>query len=46
MAKPPPVCGLPAMNDSARKSSAVPLITTRGRPTALIIGRPAALPRT
>ena len=34
------------MNDSARKSSAVPLMTTRGEPTALIIGRPAALPST
>ena len=31
MAKPPPLCGSPAMNDSARKSSAVPLMTTRGR---------------
>ena len=34
------------MNDSARKSRHVPLITTRGCPTALISGRPAALPRT
>ena len=46
MAKPPPLCGSPAMNDSARKSRAVPLMTTRGEPTALIIGRPAALPST
>ena len=30
----------PAMNDSARKSSAVPFIITRGFPTALIMGRP------
>ena len=34
------------MNDSARKSRAVPLMTTRGRPTALMSGRPAALPNT
>jgi len=33
--------GLPAMKDSAKKSRAVPLITTRGRPTALMKG-PAA----
>ena len=34
------------MKDSARKSRQVPLMTTRGRPTALISGRPAALPKT
>ncbi len=34
------------MKDSARKSRQVPLMTTFGRPTELISGRPAALPRT
>ncbi len=46
LSNPPPLKGSPAMKLSARKSRAVPLMTTRGCPAALIKGRPAAFPST